>query len=373
LLVCGRCGLRMVANYNNNGHASRYSCIHMATSYAEPICQSLKGAPLDALVARLVLQAVEPAALEVSLALAGDLQAERKALDQQWQLRVERARYAVERSRRQYDAVEPENRLVARTLERGWEEALAEQARLEADHEQFQHQQPQAPSPAELAAIARLAHDLPSLWHADTTTQAERQTIVRLLLERVLVEVVDDSEQVRVQCHWHGGHRTSHGLTRPVARLTALSTYAALVARAGELRGAGHGCAEIAERLNQEGWRPAKRRNTFNAQMVLHLLQKAGVVEVIHRHPKAPIPRATDEWTIRELADTLSMPESTLYNWVQQGRLRCRVVPTGNSRAKLVHADAATIARLKAIRTTPVPWRRRPPPVTPSPDPATES
>lgn len=365
LLICGRCGLRMVASYNNNGHTSRYACVHMASSYADPRCQSLKGAPLDALVARLVLQALEPAALEASLALAGDLEAEREALDRQWQLRLERARYAVERARRQYDAVEPENRLVARTLERGWEEALAERARLEADYEQLQRQQPQAPSAAELAAISRLSRDLPAIWHAGTTTQEERQTIVRLLLERVLVEVVDGSEQVRVQCHWHGGHRTAHALRRPVARLATLSNYQDLIARAGELHHAGHGSAAIAEILNQEGWRPAKRRDTFNAPMVRHLLLKSGVAEIKFRRRKPELERAPDEWTTRELAEHIGMPESTLYTWVQQGRLHSRLVPTATRHAKLVHADREAIAALKAVRATPALWHRRPPRLTP--------
>jgi len=116
VLICGHCGLRMNAQYNNNGHAGRYACAYMRSSYGEPLCQSLKAAPLDALIAELVLRALEPAALEASLALVTDLEAERAALDRQWQQRLERARYQVDRARRQYGAVEPENRLVARTL-----------------------------------------------------------------------------------------------------------------------------------------------------------------------------------------------------------------------------------------------------------------
>ena len=171
LLICGRCGLRMLAQYNNNGHAARYVCSQMQSCYHEAFCQSLTAAPLDALVSGLVLQALEPAAIEASLALADNLEAQR--------------------ARRQYATVEPENRLVARTLERDWEKALTEQARLEAEHERVKRARKEAPSAAELAAIRDLSQDLPALWRADTTTQAERQTIVRLLVERVLVEVVD--------------------------------------------------------------------------------------------------------------------------------------------------------------------------------------
>jgi DNA invertase Pin-like site-specific DNA recombinase/uncharacterized protein YndB with AHSA1/START domain len=375
VLICGRCGLRMMAQYNNNGHTGRYTCTYMKASYGEPLCQSLKAAPLDGLMTGLILEALQPAALEASIALATDLEAERAALDGHWRHRLERARYQVERARREYSAVEPENRLVARTLERSWEEALTEQARLEAEYDRFRRERLQAPSPAELTAIRGLSQDLPALWNAQTTTQEERQTIVRLLLERVLVEVIDGTEQVRVECHWHGGHRTSHRLTRPVARLKTLSTYVDLVARAANLRSDGHDCTKIAEILNQEGWRPAKRRDTFNAQMVRHLLVKAGVVapkKYLHRQ-RPPTERRPDEWTIRELAETIGMPQATLYLWVRQGRLRSRHVPSGTGRNKLVLADATTIEALKAIRMVPAPWHRLPPSFPHSDNPQKES
>jgi DNA invertase Pin-like site-specific DNA recombinase len=363
LLTCGRCGLRMTAIYNNNGHTARYVCHRMKFDYGEPKCQSLKATPLDTMVVRVVLQALEPAAVEASLLVASDLEAERATLEQHWQQRRERACYAVERARRQYDAVEPENRLVARTLERAWEQALAEQAQLEAEYERFQHQRLQAPDSAEMAVIRSLAQDLPATWYAETTTQADRQTVVRLLLERILVEVVDASEQVRLECHWHGGNRTTHALVRPVARSTALSTYPALVARAADLHRAGSSFTAVAAILNQEAWRPPKRRDTFNADMVRRLLTTAGVIERRPRRQRMLSGRQPDEWTIRELAEELNLPQSTLYNWVQNGRLRSRSVKAGGGSAKLVTADAATIAHLKTIRATPLPWRRLPPSV----------
>jgi DNA invertase Pin-like site-specific DNA recombinase len=363
LLVCGQCGLRMMAFYNNDGHTARYACTSQHVSYAEPFCQSLKAAPVDAQVTSLILAALEPAALEASLAVAADLQTERAALEQQWRQRLERAQYQVDQARRRYASTEPENRLVARTLERDWEAALAEQVRLTAEHERFRRERPQSPNPAELAAIRQLTTDLPALWRAPTTKNEERQTIVRLLLERVLLTVVDNSEQVRLECHWHGGSRTTHMLVRPVARVKALSTYAALLARATDLHRVGNGFASIAAILNQETWRPPKRRDTFNAPMVRRLLMTAGVIEPNPRGPRALPERQADEWTIRELATELGLPQPTLYNWVRAGHLRSRSVSAGASSAKLVTADAATIARLKTIRATPPPWRRLSPPV----------
>jgi DNA invertase Pin-like site-specific DNA recombinase len=256
LVTCGACGLRMTAAYSNNGHTARYLCGGMHTSYDAPLCQSLPAAPVDAEVARLVLQALEPAAIEISLAVASDLEAERVALDRQWQQRLERAQQAVDQARRCYASVEPENRLVARTLEKDWETALAAQARLMVDHDRFQVAQQQAPSLTELAMIRNLTEDLPVLWQAATTTQRERQEIVRLLLDRVIIRMHGDTELVDLECRWHGGNRTAHRIVRPVARVTALSTYPALIERMTELHTAGHNAAQIAAVLNQEGWRP---------------------------------------------------------------------------------------------------------------------
>ena len=368
LIVCGQCGLRMTASYNNAGHAARYSCQGARTSYDAPFCQTLKAAPVDARVTQLILKALEPAAIEASLAAAVDLEAERKALDQHWGQRLERARHQVDQGRRRYASVEPENRLVARTLERDWETALSEQARLLADHERFLRERPQAPSPAELAAIQDLTRDLPALWRAETTTRQERQTIARLLLERVIVTVIGGSEQVRLECHWHGGNRTAHRLARPVAKLKALSTYPDLVARVRELRRRGHNCVAIAAILNHEGWRPPKRRDTFNGPMVRRVLIGAGLIEAKRRAPRAVPQRRPDEWTINELAAEIGAPTATIYHWVQKGRLSSRSVKVQGTFNKLVTADAATIAQLKVARATPLPFRRALlPPANPNP------
>ena len=185
--------------------------------------------------------------------------------------------------------------------------------------------------------------------------------------------MIGDSEQVRLECHWHGGSRTTHSLIRPVARVKALSTYAALLARAVDLHRVGHGCTGIATILNQEAWRPPKRRDTFNAPMVRRLLTTAGVIEPGLRRPRTIPERQADEWTIRELAAELGVPEPTLYSWVQNGRLLSRSVKSGSGSAKLVTADAATIANLKTIRATPPPWRRLPSPVRTTNNPTLDS
>src|SRR3954451_16584049 len=180
LLVCGRCGQRLMVAYSGRGSRLRYSCSRAAVEYAAPQCQGLAGRPLDDLIATQVLAALEPAALELSLAAADDLQQERARLHQVRQQELERARYEAERARRQYDAVEPENRLVGRELERRWEEALKEQRRLEEEAARFARDQPRGRSDLEREQIRALARDLPAPWHTPATTSADRQRIVRL-------------------------------------------------------------------------------------------------------------------------------------------------------------------------------------------------
>lgn len=320
----------------------------MAVDYGEPRCQSLVGQVLDDWASAQVLRALEPAALEISLRVAADLEGERQHLHQHWRQRLERARYQVERAARQYRAVEPEHRLVARTLERQWEEALATEAALQADYARFQAEQPPVLTADERAAIRRLATDIPTLWHASTTTAADRQAIVRQLVERVVVTVQGESERVDAQIHWFGGHGTQTTLIRPVARLDQLSYYPQLTARVTVLHAAGHGPTAIAKQLNAEGWHPAKRCETFNAAMVGDLQVRLGLRSP---PPAAVVPhRGPDEWTLAELAHHLDMPQPTLFAWLRRGRLRGRQVPHAARSLWLIQADARDLAQLQTWR-----------------------
>lgn len=232
--------------------------------------------------------------------MAADAEAQRHRVHQQWAKRLERAAYAVERAARQYHAVEPENRLVARTLERQWEEALAAEAQRTADYRRLVAEPPATLSREEREAIRRLATDLPTLWQAETTPAADRQAMIRQLVERIVVTVQGDSEQVDLERHWIGGHRTHTRRIRPVARLEQLSDYPELLARVAALHQQGLGRAALAQHLNAEGWRPAKRRQTYTADMVGALLARQGLCPSPSR-PRA-VARTTAEWTLPELA-----------------------------------------------------------------------
>ena len=227
LLACGQCGRRLTIRYQ--GARFSYSCSRNISDYGGESCMNCAGKPLDAWVERQLLEALSPASLTLSLETMHHLETERETLRKHWQLRLERAEYEVKRAERQYQAVEPENRLVARSLERAWETALQAQRDLREEFERYEHQSPRALNADEVAQIQALAQDLPALWQATTTTVSERKEILRLVIERIIVQAAGHTEQVNLEIHWFGGQITSGMIIRPVARLSQLSYYPMLI------------------------------------------------------------------------------------------------------------------------------------------------
>ena len=346
---CGRCGHRMDVHYRG---APRYVCQREAAAHGGRVCQSLAAQPVDRVVEALLLGALEPSALEVSLAVAADVERERARDEQLWQQRLERARYEVERARRQYDAVEPENRLVARTLERVLEERLGAEQKLQEEHRRARAARPASLTEAERSAIRALATELPKVWHSTTTTNEQRKEVTRQLLEDACVKVVGESERVELTLRWAGGHETTTSLTRPVPALSRLSYYDDLVRRADQLRREPKTLQQVADALNAEGWHPAKGGETFNVAMVTTLLS----MKEADQGARMPLHNLEDErleaneWTLPALATHLGMSRYTLCHWVRRGWVQARKVQSGRwAGAWIVRADEQELARLAAL------------------------
>jgi DNA invertase Pin-like site-specific DNA recombinase len=354
LVACGRCGRKMTMHYQRGPGGKLhpvYACDRDKTDYAADRCQQLAGSCVDVHVAGLLLQAVAPAALEISLAAAGHAEAQRAQVDRIWRQRLERAEFAADRARRQYQLAEPENRLVARQLEKDWEAALAERQRLGEEYDRFTAARPRALAAAEREQIRALAADLPAVWDAPTTTQADRKQLIRHLVEQVRITVAGTTEKVDVEIIWAGGHRTAAQITRPVGCLTQLSYYPQLAARARELAGAGRTLAQIAGQLNAEGFRPPKRSPVFTPNAVRDLLQALGINRsrnpASHNRPAL----ASHEWWLRDLAAHLGMSQVTLDSWVRRGWADGYLHP--QARLLVVRAGPAEVERLRALHQMP--------------------
>jgi DNA invertase Pin-like site-specific DNA recombinase len=346
LVTCGLCGRRMFVTYNDDGREARYACNQMATTYGAPRCQSISARPVDEQVRALMLEALSPSAIAVSLQVAEDLELERQQRRRHWTQRLERATYEADLARRRYEAVDPSNRLVARTLERDWETALAARQALEREHERALAREPEQLTLEEQAAVRRLAEDIPALWSASSTTARDRQTIARMMLHRVVIHLHGETEQAEIECHWAGGVVTRHEIVRPVRRFEQLANFDQLLARAAAMRGAGDTAEQIAACLNAEGFRPPKRR-AFNAPMIRRLLQRHG-----HGTTRpiwsGKVPREDDEeMTLQELADRLGAHRQTVYGWLRRGTLKGRLAQVGKQRIWLVKLAKTAGGRIK--------------------------
>jgi DNA invertase Pin-like site-specific DNA recombinase len=363
IVRCGRCGRAMGARNARASANPRYACDWEFREYGGPRCQSLVAAYPDRLVEALVLKAVEPASLELSLRAAERAEQDRERLHAHWRQRLERAGYEADRARRQYDAVDPENRLVARALERQWEAKLAEQQRLAEDHARFQAERPRHLSAADRERIVALAADLPGLWHSRTTTGGDRRAVVRLLIERVELARHGETERADVTVHWRGGLVTRHEIRQGLRAYRALGGLAKLRERILELRGDGQTADAIAEVLNREGHRVA-RGDGFTGDRVRQLLARFGQTGVPPGVRDASDLPGADECWLPELAKRLGVKPIVVHRWRWSGWLHARQLRGENGRW-VVWADAAELKRLRRLRAFEIRHHGR---RTPSPD-----
>jgi DNA invertase Pin-like site-specific DNA recombinase len=217
IVYCGRCGCRMQPHYSPSSPG--YLCRSRQKRYGEPVCQSLTIAHVDQAVTEAFLAVIRPAEIEAVLLLSAELRHEQAQIEEQWRLRLERARYEAERARRQYDQCEPENRLVARELETRWNDRLQSVAELE---EEYRREQGRGLSPLtedDQARLRSLVGDVPALWQAVATTVEERKRLLRCLMREVVLSRDEGAKGAggitTIRIGWHSGAWTELHIRRP--------------------------------------------------------------------------------------------------------------------------------------------------------------
>ena len=278
LVFCGRCGQGMTVSYRDGGgEGLRYSC-RGRRDYGGLVCQSLASAKLERLASQAVVNALSPASVELSLEALQQAQADRVEEHERWRLRIARAERDAADARRAYRAVDPTNRLVAQTLEEAWEAALAECKRLTDSYQRYCRRAPARLSASERQAISQSMSGIAGLWNNGVLTKAEKAEIMRLMIERVTVEVIGDTERVKVDLLWVGGVHTRAEIRRPVRNLQQLSYYDELCARIAELKSEGKNQGEITAILNATGWKPA-RNDLFTEASLQAFARQSGAAK----------------------------------------------------------------------------------------------
>jgi DNA invertase Pin-like site-specific DNA recombinase len=264
LVLCGHCGRAMHVDYPGaQGTRIVYLCNMRQMQYGETACQRMPGAAVDAYVAERLLAALAPAQIALSLAVLDELEHQQAELLAQWQRRLEAARYGASLAQRRFEQVDPQNRLVARTLEQGWETALREVERLENELAACQRLPTLALTAERRRSLLTLAGDLDRVWSAPTTSWAMRKDLLRLLVADVTL--TRHNTGIRVQIRWHTNQVETGELPLPVPRQFP-ATPEAVVMRIRSLAGS-HTDAQIAATLNDEGLKTAYG-NRFTADIV---------------------------------------------------------------------------------------------------------
>jgi hypothetical protein len=251
----------------------------------------------------------------------GQLEEESQQLERQWTLRRERARYEAERARRQYDAVEPENRLVARSLERAWEEKLRAVEAIEQEHARWRSDESLGVGIADRAELQAVSENLPRIWHAVTTLAADRKRILRFIVREVVLDQRRAHGQVWLKIVWQTGAISEHRLQRRVHTYRDYIDLERLRRRITELNSAGKMDKEIAATLNGEGF-VAARGCAFKGENVWLLRTRWEIPTVkINGVSANPLRWPDGSFSIQGVAAELGITSQTVFDYLARGHL----------------------------------------------------
>jgi DNA invertase Pin-like site-specific DNA recombinase len=313
LAICGKCGDRMTVRYHIQGtrRVPDYVCQRHGIEHGEPLCQQIHGGELDAAIGRLLVDMVTPVTLQVALAVQKELESRSGESDRLRLQAVERARYEAELARRRYMRVDPDNRLVADSLEAEWNQALraltAAQERYEkqcqADHAELNEKQ--------RASIMALAQDFPRLWNDPHTPEREKKRMARLLIADV---TLSRNTEITAQVRFNGGATDVLRLALPKAAWQLRQTPATVVAEIDRLLEE-HTDREIAELLNARGMRSGEDL-PFESLMV----RRIRIDYKLKTHYDRL--RTRGLMTVADIARCLKVCEATIGDWRRAGLLK---------------------------------------------------
>ena len=352
LAICGRCGRPMSPRYHRGDASAVYACVSLTVRPgADRQCWAVSARAIDRAVATLFLQVVHVPELELALAVARETERQAQEVERQWALRRERLAYDARLAERRYKAVDPDNRVVARTLEREWNEKLREVERLEHDYQTARRAHRLDLSDADRARILALAQDLPRVWDAPTTTHAERKNLLRMLVKDVVLSPIEAPvRSTRIQVVWKTGAVTEVTVERPRS-CTSPEMHPDAIVRIRTLVAEGKSDAEIADDLNHRHLRTV-HDHAWTRNLVYQARVRAGIRRSsalrVRRRP-CPLRRPDGLYSIRGVAARLGVTLGAAQSWVQRGRLNSRA-GGGPGRARWFELDRATMQRLKAMK-----------------------
>jgi DNA invertase Pin-like site-specific DNA recombinase len=324
LARCGHCGRRLHTHYRGRNAAPGYHCPGKVLAEGRgAYCLSIGGIQIDEAVTGAFLAALQPAGLAATLAAAERLESDREGALKQWRLGAERAHYEAQRAERRYRAVDPDNRLVARGLEREWEERLRALDAAKAELERRERERPRVISEAERNRLFALGPDLAAVWNAPTTTPRDRKELLRTLIEEVTISVDRDKASSRLILRWKGGALNEIEIALPRSRPATVRTNEDTIALVRRLA-VHYPYGVIAGILNRQG-RATAYGHRFIAGRVGNLRRHWGIPS---REPTGDPPEG-ELMTIKKAAAALGVAPSTIHRLLNDGIIAGEQLTTG--------------------------------------------
>jgi hypothetical protein len=272
-------------------------------------------------VSKVFLSALTEANLRISLEAFDKIEEQERQIDKQWQQRIERSEYEAQLAQRRYYAVEPENRLVARSLEAEWNERLQQLEQVKQDYQAFRNEHPPKLTKSDKEQILKLAAQLPVVWNSKSTSQRDKKRLIRILIQDVTLTKLKEQRQTQLTIHWKSGLTTTHFVDNPLPasekRKTPQSTID-LITKLSE----NHPDHKIVDILNAKGIMSANGQ-PFSVSKIEYLRYTRRIKSNCKDLPslKDTGPRADGSYSTRQLAEILDVDPRTIFNWRRKGML----------------------------------------------------
>jgi len=315
LATCGKCGRRLKVYYQGKNSSPGYYCA--ANNIVEgraKYCMRVGGVKIDNVVADAFLNAITPAAMDAILLAEKNIEAEHDAALNQWRLHIERLQYEADKAERRFQAVEPENRLVARTLENQWETCLHQLQAAKNEFKQCQKQRPEALTPEQRNHIHTLSKDIKQVWHAPTTTYRDKKELLQILLQEVNISVDRTLNTAHLIIRWQTDAVTEIDMDLPKRNSPTIRTEQDTIDLVRRLA-VHYNDAMIAGILNRQG-RQTARGHRFTANRVGNLRRHWNIPKF---DPANVFPDEGELVTVQKAAEILDVASGTVHRWLLDG------------------------------------------------------
>jgi DNA invertase Pin-like site-specific DNA recombinase len=342
IVYCGECGHKLVVQYKRG---TRYLCNYLRQQYRVPVCQNLPADPIDRWVVATFFEALSPVDLDVYAQAVASQEATHKQLARAQHQHLERLRYHARLAERQFNRVDPDNRLVAAELETRWEAALADLRRAEAETERHAQEPVGLPVlPKEVqAAFSNIGQHLPQLWQQEQLTQVQKKALLRCLIDKVVIQKVG-RDRVRTRIVWKGGETTTREVLIPVGSVTDLAGATEMEQLILELSVKGVADEVIAEHLTTLGHRSPLRPSVLPSTVRTIRLKHRIFRTRSQSHPR----RVRGFLSVSQIAEVVGVTPHWIYDRIYNGTIEVRKEP--QRKVFLFPDTPETLAQFHALK-----------------------